>query len=358
MCAWREGYNRTQRVSRGLTTGRGGVRVRGMAASAVGQRYGSQTCIADPGGGARRRVRVRCDCGAESDRPFHSWRYQAKESCRKCCDRSRVMTPDAIRAIGRVPLEDRIRERHGKLVVTAILRAGSNAMVRTQCDCGRTWDTYLNQIIARGASECPSCARQRWRKERPEWTRQSGAAVVADHGKPLGLRLRLYNAALVRARKERGCESMAAAVQRYSLPGHVLAQYESLRRSPVDVHGRWLPSALEIANAYGVAPETLWPSVVQRVRRAEAEIGLDEADVAMLAPPADMEAALDAKRTAELVRAVLHGREQDVIMRRFGLDGDGEHSLVEIGAMLGVSRERARQIEEQALRKLADKMEP
>jgi RNA polymerase primary sigma factor len=52
---------------------------------------------------------------------------------------------------------------------------------------------------------------------------------------------------------------------------------------------------------------------------------------------------------------VLHNlsdREETIIRMRFGLGVDAEHTLAEIGGKLGVSRERIRQIEMSALRKL------
>jgi len=48
----------------------------------------------------------------------------------------------------------------------------------------------------------------------------------------------------------------------------------------------------------------------------------------------------------------LSGREETIIRMRFGLGVDAEHTLAEIGEKLGVSRERIRQIEVSALRKL------
>ena len=51
-------------------------------------------------------------------------------------------------------------------------------------------------------------------------------------------------------------------------------------------------------------------------------------------------------------RSKLNQREAMVIAMRFGLAGNTEHTLEEIGKQLGVTRERVRQIEAKALNKL------
>jgi RNA polymerase primary sigma factor len=54
------------------------------------------------------------------------------------------------------------------------------------------------------------------------------------------------------------------------------------------------------------------------------------------------------------VLKTLTPREEKVIKMRFGLDDCGLHTLGEVGQAFDLSRERIRQIETEALRKLRD----
>lgn len=58
------------------------------------------------------------------------------------------------------------------------------------------------------------------------------------------------------------------------------------------------------------------------------------------------------KESLETVLSTLAGRETLVIKLRYGLTDGTEYTLAEIGRRLGISRERVRQIEDEALRKL------
>jgi RNA polymerase primary sigma factor len=55
----------------------------------------------------------------------------------------------------------------------------------------------------------------------------------------------------------------------------------------------------------------------------------------------------------ESVLKELTPREEEILRKRYGLDGGGGHTLEEVGRLFNVTRERIRQIEGKALRKLA-----
>ena len=58
------------------------------------------------------------------------------------------------------------------------------------------------------------------------------------------------------------------------------------------------------------------------------------------------------RKNARVLLGTLEGREREILVMRFGLDGAPEHTLEEIGAKMSLTRERIRQIEASALRRL------
>jgi RNA polymerase primary sigma factor len=68
--------------------------------------------------------------------------------------------------------------------------------------------------------------------------------------------------------------------------------------------------------------------------------------------PADAVININLKEMTEQVLNMLSPREERIIKMRFGLEDGTEHTLEEVGQKFGVTRERIRQIEAKALRKL------
>ena len=126
------------------------------------------------------------------------------------------------------------------------------------------------------------------------------------------------------------------------------------------------PTNVEIAAALPDETPAMTPQRVEEIRKLGREpvslqspVG-DEGDAELgeLIPDEDAVSPLDVvadrmrREQIEHVLASLDGREQRVLRLRFGLDDGHARTLEEVGKEFGLTRERIRQIEVQALRKL------
>ncbi len=121
------------------------------------------------------------------------------------------------------------------------------------------------------------------------------------------------------------------------------------------------PTSEEIAEEMGIAPEKVRDimKVSQEPVSLETPIGEEEdshlgdfiEDHSMVAP-SDAASHQLLKEQVEDVLDSLSSRERKVLQLRFGLDDGRSRTLEEVGREFGVTRERIRQIEAKALRKL------
>lgn len=180
----------------------------------------------------------------------------------------------------------------------------------------------------------------------------------------LGFRFSTYATWWIRQSIERAIMNQSRTVR---LPVHVIKDINLCLRASTRIHNEHgqAPGCREIADFLGRDMAeverlmVLHERSVLRPQRRNTE-GADA--VERLPAAAGLEPAQALQR--DLVRGIvdhwvceLGDRQRAVIERRFGLHGHQRASLRQIGAEIGVTRERVRQIQVEALRNLRDMME-
>lgn len=147
------------------------------------------------------------------------------------------------------------------------------------------------------------------------------------------------------------------------LPVHVTDSITRYRRSLAQLTqelGR-PPLPEELAEALSVQPEKL-EQIIQAAQRTisldtpltsedETNLGDIIADEVTRGPQQEAEEVLLQRDVAEVLEC-LNPRQRLVLQLRFGLGTGTPHTLAEVGDQLNISRERVRQLENEALRKL------
>jgi RNA polymerase primary sigma factor len=164
------------------------------------------------------------------------------------------------------------------------------------------------------------------------WIRQAITRALADQGRTIRLPVHV-----------------AEQVRKVMRARRVLAQ--KLNREPVTE---------EIAKEAGLTPERVDEllDLVEDPVSLETPVGDGESlygdlieDTKLDRPDVTTSDNLRAVELADALR-VLNPRMRLVLARRFGLDGEHPQTLEEVGASLGITRERVRQLESRALREL------
>jgi len=153
------------------------------------------------------------------------------------------------------------------------------------------------------------------------------------------------------------------------LPVHVSDQVNRMLRTQQQLQQQFgrLPNREELAEALGVplAKVEQLMDIVRQPLSLQAPIGEDEEEVLgdliedAVAPDPE-ETVLNTMMNEDMRRRMLHlpPREQQVLELRYGLRGDEPMTLNEVGKRLGITRERARQLETQALNRLRNPTPP
>jgi RNA polymerase primary sigma factor len=175
----------------------------------------------------------------------------------------------------------------------------------------------------------------------------------------LGYKLSTYATWWIRQSISRALAEQGRTIR---LPVHVADQVRRVTRAR-RVLGQKLnrdPSVDEIAKEADFSPKRVQEllELVQDHVSLETPVGDGESMMGDLiedhnasAPEAETS---DKLRSSELAEAIarLKPRQQQVLVERFGLNGGKPKTLEEVGKILGITRERVRQLETRALREL------
>jgi RNA polymerase sigma factor (sigma-70 family) len=165
-------------------------------------------------------------------------------------------------------------------------------------------------------------------------------------------------------------QALVRAIQNHSrtirLPSHVHDRLQRSQRVRAELTGKLgrEPTSQELAPALGTDTDAL--EALDRFSREaislESSVAGTEKRLEDFVPDPGSEApdgGIDGDRMRIGVGHLignLTDREQLILRLRYGLSGEEEHTLEQIGQSLGLSRERVRQLEARALKKLRDTM--
>ena len=157
------------------------------------------------------------------------------------------------------------------------------------------------------------------------------------------------------------------SVQPIHIPAYMVEMMSKMKQAmrELEDHLGRLPTIDELSLHLDMSPKKL--KIIRKAIRAvntptqsgsaDGEITLSDMVADTNNPSPDI-AVLDADNIRQLMNLLenIDEREAAILRLRYGLDGDEPMTLKQIGQRVGLTRERVRQIEHEALRKLRDTM--
>ncbi len=180
-----------------------------------------------------------------------------------------------------------------------------------------------------------------------------------------GGKLSTYGAWWIKQSIKRALANQSKTIR---LPVHLVDKIARMRRLSLKLQEEFgrEPTDDELAAEMGIAVHRVAQMRTAAIRPAslDAPIGDDDTntfgeiveDENADSPYQHLEDKTVTKMLREMVKT-LDTREETILRYRFGLDGGSEKTLEEVGAKFGVTRERVRQIQNIALRKLRKMIE-
>lgn len=172
--------------------------------------------------------------------------------------------------------------------------------------------------------------------------------------------VRVKNANILREMERRGITSVAELSRLSGISQINIGMLVNMKKTAVRVRDKgWCTAAEDLATFFKCLPEDLFSWFQQNnVAGQTAARDVSSDDIMMLLEPGSQKTPEEIMMSKETEHAVslmlskLTPREERVLRLRFGIGADTDHTLDEVGEKILVSRERVRQIETRAIRRL------
>ena len=176
------------------------------------------------------------------------------------------------------------------------------------------------------------------------------------------IEIKVKNNRLLTKMEAAGYPSVAKLAEAIGMNRTVIYRIVSIKSTALDNEGYYRPEALRIAEFLNCTPQDIYPPAQMRgtMKENKAQITANANEVDSLTSslrtlafsPERKMILNEAKQALKAVMMTLTPKEQRILDLRYGLTYGEEKTLDEVGAMFGVSRERIRQQEMKALRKM------
>jgi RNA polymerase sigma factor (sigma-70 family) len=178
------------------------------------------------------------------------------------------------------------------------------------------------------------------------------------------VKVSIRNNLILKAIEDQGFECQSDFAKSIGMMPQTLSNLIAFRKSPINSNGTFCVEAMQVMEGLGACPTDLWTEeqLTLSLKRNSREVSIGAKQLNEIQNRMsgnfiehDPTEKTNNSLVSNKVREILEGltpREKKVLILRFGIDGGKEHTCEEIAEMFDLTRERIRQIEVKALRKM------